>query len=289
MNACCRTVLLLLIWCLNISAEPFQHLDLSQYDLKSSLIDVVIPCAKKDLRTLELCIKGIKQNGINIRRIIVVSEKRYTSNAEWFDEAFFPFTKLDMSLQLFSNDKEKALNYLSAHKHTAGWIFQQLLKLYAPLVIPDISPNVLMLDADTIFLTPVEFMNEDGQALFNARTMFVQSYLNHLKKVLPDLELYSEQYSGVTHHMLFQRPVLEHLFDTLSDRYHCEPWKALLQCINNPIKGCLSEYEIYFNYYYAITGHLNLRLLKWWNIPSLRLLNRYKNEGAHYISCHKMV
>ena len=32
-----------------------------------------------------------------------------------------------------------------------GWIYQQFLKLFAPLYIPDISSNVLMVDSDVVF------------------------------------------------------------------------------------------------------------------------------------------
>lgn len=56
-------------------------------------IDVVIPAHEKDIRTLDMAIEGIRTYGKNIRRILVVSAKQLTVNAEWFDEAHFPFLK----------------------------------------------------------------------------------------------------------------------------------------------------------------------------------------------------
>ena len=59
----------------------------------SDPIDVVIPCLEKDLDTLPLCIRGIRENCAGIRKIIVVSEKQLTDAADWFNEAKYPFNK----------------------------------------------------------------------------------------------------------------------------------------------------------------------------------------------------
>src|SRR5436190_474838 len=111
-------------------------------------IDVVIPCHEKDALTLELSINGVKKNCKNIRRIIVVSKKKLTNNAEWFDEARYPFNRRSILMTIFNNDISKVAQYETAPRNRTGWIYQQLLKLYAPLVIPDISSNVLVVDAD---------------------------------------------------------------------------------------------------------------------------------------------
>ena len=114
------------------------------YCLSKEAIDVVIPCTEKDLATLNLCIEGIRKNCSNIRRIIVVSQKQYTQSAEWFDEKLFPFSKFDLALQIFG-DAVQAQKFVQAPNSRIGWIYQQLLKLYAPCIIPKISSNVLIL------------------------------------------------------------------------------------------------------------------------------------------------
>ena len=95
-------------------------------------IDIVIPTHKKDLQILEYCIEAAKKKIVGAGRIIVISKERYSENAEWFDEALFPF-----SIELVQS-------YVGS---TCGWYFQQLLKFYAPLVIPNISENVLLPNA----------------------------------------------------------------------------------------------------------------------------------------------
>ncbi|MDB6082063.1 MAG: hypothetical protein JWO53_1335, partial [Chlamydiia bacterium] len=129
-----------------------------KYQLPKDPIDVVIPCTSKDLGTLEVCIRGIKKYGKNIHRVIVVSDKRYTDSAEWFDEKLYPFSKFDIALNILG-EEAKAREFQDAPNSRLGWIYQQFLKLYAPFVIPKISSNVLILDADTVFVNPIAFTN----------------------------------------------------------------------------------------------------------------------------------
>ena len=42
--------------------------------LSAAEIDVVIPCHPKDFSILPLCVRGIRENGKDIRRIIVVTK-----------------------------------------------------------------------------------------------------------------------------------------------------------------------------------------------------------------------
>jgi hypothetical protein len=90
-----------------------------------NFIDVVIPAHIKDKEILDHCILGIKKNVKNLRRVIVVSKEKYTDKAEWFDEKLYPFSFAEIS---------EILNH-----QNVGWNYQQLLKLYSVLIIPNIS------------------------------------------------------------------------------------------------------------------------------------------------------
>eukprot|EP01067_Filipodium_phascolosomae_P008957 Filipodium_phascolosomae@DN7874_c0_g1_i1.p1 len=41
-----------------------------------------------------------------------------------------------------------------------GWAYQQLVKLYAPVYVPNILPNVLVMDADVVWTQPVAFLDK---------------------------------------------------------------------------------------------------------------------------------
>lgn len=256
------------------------------YAFSSEPIDVVIPCSEKDLETLEECIEGIRANGRGIRRIIVVSSKPLTKNAEWFDEKDYPFSKAELALEIFHGDAVKAEGYLRSPSRI-GWILQQLLKLYAPFVIPGISSNVLVLDADVVFLNSVRFMNEKGEPLFHPATELHPPYFDHAARLLDGLKRVHPKYSGVAHHMLLQRPVLEDLFSLISLQHKREPWKAICNCIDPAEFSCISEYEIYFNFALLRTDQARIEEILWTNVYSLRQKASYKNRRFAFIACQQ--
>lgn len=261
------------------------------YPFSADPIDVVIPCTIKDKVSLELCIEGIRQHGQGIGRIIVISEEKLTDNAEWFDERRFPFRKADIALTLFQQDRKAALEYMTRCANSGysrlGWIYQQLLKLYALSVIPDISPNVLVLDADVIFLTSTAFIDADGAPFLTAAGEYHSPYFDHMRRLIPWLKR-ETQYSGISHHMVMQRCVMDDLFKMIEERHQAPAWKALCQCIDpkDVYDPCLSEYEIYFNFLLARSDQAHVRLLKWDNIGSLKLLEDYQQKGYHYVAWH---
>lgn len=262
---------------------PFKH----NYRFKKAKIDVVIPCAAKDKLTLELCINGIKKYGIGINRVIVVSDKRYSKSAEWFDEKRFPFTRLDLARAIFGNE-EKAKQFLAVSRPNMNWIYQQFLKLYAPFVIPKISPNVLILDSDTVFLRPVKFLHKDRYAFFNPGTEHHPPYFAFMERAIPWLKRVFPQHSGISHHMLLQREILKDLFATIKKQHHDIPWKSLCRCIdvNNLYNSCMSEYELYFNFAFSRTKKLKIRKLQWQNVSSLRAIEKLRKKNYHFASCH---
>lgn len=257
---------------------PTAHLisiELRSFEFTQAPIDVVIPCVKKDLETLELCIAGIRANCAQIRRVIVVSKTRLTDSAEWVDEKIFPFTKDEVAFEIFRNE-EQAEKYRSNPKNRLGWIFQQLLKLYAPFVIENISTNVLILDADTIFLRPVTFLQLNGAGCFNPGTEHHAPYFDHMHRLLPGLHRVHPQLSGISHHMLFQLCLLNDLKTAIEEYHGSLLWKALLHCIDHRelFGSCLSEYEIYFNYALLRSNQCSIRKLKWAN-SSMAFFNNY--------------
>lgn len=258
------------------------------YQFLDDPIDVVIPAVSKDLTTLNLCIEGIKKNCCQIRRIIVVSPEPLTDQAEWFDEKNFPFDKQQMIQYMLDDDEFLIQLYQSNPACHIGWYYQQLLKLYAPFVIPDISSNVLSLDSDTVVLNPVEFLNESHAGLYNPGSEYNTPYFLHGERLLPGFKRIFPEFSGISHHMIFQKAVLEDLFDQIKKIHQTEPWIAFCKCVaRSHINSCgFSEYEIYFNFVFSRTDQVSIRFLKWMNSSHLDLLEQYRNLGYHYVSFH---
>ncbi len=247
------------------------------------VIDVVIPAHEKDLLTLNHCIRAAKKNIVGVRRIIVISKAKYTEEAEWFDEALFPF-----SFQEVSKLVECGF----------GWHYQQLLKLYSGLIIPEISENVLVVDSDTVFFRQVEFFSKDGKALYNlAKDKGLEDSKFHqdsLKNIIKDIPAIAEKLpvefknvSGICHHMLFQKDIIEDLFRTVEQNDGSgEPfWKIFLK--NSGPGYAVAEYNLYF--YFLICFHpdrYKIRILNYKNTAKF-ILWRYRiSKKYHYCSYH---
>lgn len=281
------------LWVIFLLSSPlFLHAEKKapikiHYQLANDPIDVVIVSHPKDQETLDLCIDGIKENCKNIGRVIVVSSVKLSDKCEWFDEKEYPFNVQDVIKAIGKGDQAKSEKYFETHYRPPGWYFQMLLKLYAPFVIPGISSNVLVLDADTIFMNPVEFLNESYGGLFCYSTLRAKKrYLNHASRVLPGYKrVYPKVYS-VCHHMLFQRAILKDLFDTVEDYHGTTFWNVFCQCVDIDGWGGASEYEIYYNFALRKTDQVKLRKLKWKNSGTLELKDQFQLAGYHFVSFH---
>ncbi len=278
------TVEVFILFCLFFqNAYAFEKV---HYRLEREPIDVVIPCTDKDIPTLDLCIEGIRQNGRDVRRIIVVSARRLTDQAEWFDEKNYPFTPLDLAMEIYGD--ERRAGAFAVKGSQLGWIYQQLLKLYASFTIPDISSDILILDADTIFLNPVSFRGPSGEGLYNPGSEYHLPYFEHMDRLIPGLKKLFPGYSGISHHMLFQRSVLEDLLHTIESIHQIDAWKAFCRCIDHRYLHCssMSEYEIYFNFVFTRSDQMQIRPLKWADQTQVAHLGRFKREGYSCASCH---
>lgn len=270
---------------------PKPYIEKITFQLKDEPIDVVIPSTEKDISTLDLCIDGIRKNCVGIRDIYVVSKNKLTDKAIWICEDIYPFNKELIAEAVFDNKEQKEKYYTKNPRNRIGWIYQQLLKLYAPFIIPEISSNVLIIDSDTIFLNKTTFLNDSAEPFFNISFHEDNpTYYEHAVQVVPGLIKVTDA-SGITHHMLFQRPVLESLFDRVEKQHKVEFWKAFCKCscgenLASGKESPCSEYEIYFNFILATTNQAHIRELKWDNINSLKNIEQYRMNGYHYISAH---
>lgn len=256
------------------------------------IIDVVIPCHPKDQDTLDKSIDGIRRYGQDVRRIIVISENLLTKNAEWVPESVFPFSKYDVAEAIFK-DKEAARKFVEKPKSRVGWIYKQLLNFYAPFVIDNISENVLVLDADLIFVKPVQFIDKNGRALFAPGMEYHRPYFEHATRLIPGFKRVYPQHSGIFHHMLFQKYVLKHLINLVETTHNKKFWEAFCDLIDvKHVEGSsVADYEIYFNFMFIYHKQMaQLRPLKMINCDTLKKLDQLiiqKTKKYDCISCQE--
>lgn len=251
-------------------------------------VDVVMPSTEKDLPTIEYAIASLRKNLMDIGRVIVVSKTKITDQAEWVSEESFPFTLQDV---------RRELNALGIRNNRRdGWYFQQLLKLYAPLVIEGIDKDVLIFDSDTVLLHPMQFVQGD-QVLFNieivkrGERLYYPSFFEHMTRMHPSLAPKNETLTAVTHHILLQRAPLLELFE-LVEGYHKIPfWQVFLKVVDTRywVLGA-SEYELYFHFMYNYHPEVcEIRIPKRIDVPDEKELERldyYRRQGYDFLSSH---
>lgn len=211
-------------------------------------IDCVIPAHEKDLETLGHTLASIRAHCPEVRRIIVISRAQlhgHDEGVEWVDEAAacWPFQLAD----------------LDRCGCPPGWLFQQLLKLYAPLVLPGLLTHVLICDSDVIwmpgesrFLVANEGSLQVQLCTFEAETcppirssLDLNRYDDFLEALLPGLrKTRPGEESAVCHHALLQRDILGALHVQV-EKVNSKPFWLAFRDAAQRCQGKASEYELY--------------------------------------------
>jgi hypothetical protein len=230
------------------------------------MIDVVIPVAPKDYPKLERSVLGILKNSRTpIRGVFLIAADdgalKYLNadlspKVSVVKEREMPFTKRDIA---------ELLEERGATAKQASWYYQQLLKFYVFQVIRGLGDDVLILDADFVFSKPLHFLTEDGRAILSRGYPFkwllnTRDYPTRVEHVHADFARRfvagwepTDSFSGMHHHMVFQRDILADLFYVV-EREHQQPfWRAFVGNLRLEKWNAASEYVIY--YHFAVARH----------------------------------
>jgi uncharacterized short protein YbdD (DUF466 family) len=237
------------------------------------MFDIVIPVGPKDYEVIKYVIEYAQKNIIAYRNTFLISEKDLSiPNTIFISESVFPFTI--NHVKQFHGDTERA-----------GWYYQQLLKFYAGFFIANITTQYLIIDADTFFLKPVSFL-ENETVLFNSSHFNHTPYFEHMKRLHPLLTKQDPNMSGVSHHMMFDINCVNQLIDMV-ETYHKNDkpfWQLFLEAVEKDQveKSGASEYEIYFNFMKRFhSDKIKIRELKWKDCCNFK-----DSVNFDYISIH---
>jgi hypothetical protein len=248
------------------------------------MFDIVIPVDKKDLEVLEKQLYYVRLNVIDYRRIFIITNADFelfkkmpnTNDCILIPELIFPF-----SIETIENIRGK--------NDRNGWYLQQLLKLYAGLVIPEILERYLIIDADTFFFKPTTFI-KDNMCLYNYEEVpILDCYYKTLLELDKSFEKNNLGISGITHHMIFETSIIREIFTKIEEKNNNKPFYSVILDIINKIPNNFagfSEYELYFNYIYKFhKNKIILRKLNFCNVQNLNNLDVMKDYD--YVSLHK--
>jgi hypothetical protein len=224
-------------------------------------IDVVVPVHIKDLSLLTFVLEGLRNNSMNpIGKVFVVGcdevrKKLVNTNVVFVHEN---------SLGLPAKSE---LGYITNTGHDRnGWLFQQLIKLHADEISE--SNFILIIDADTIFVRPMVFVNPLGQTLLLYSDEYHKPYGESMKKLLPNRKRFEKSF--VSHQIVIPRKVFEELRSEIvlnklgSKERNSNFVDCLLAVVDKNEGASISEYELLGNFYYSIYFK-NIRLAHWAN------------------------
>ena len=233
--------------------------------------DIVIPVGPNDKSIIEEQIKYTKKNIIGYRNIYLIC----------FDPSICADGCITIDENIFPFNKDTVIEHHGKSKKKNGWYLQQLLKLYAGKIIPNILDKYLVIDSDTFFLKPTTFV-ENNKCLYNYGHEYYQSYFDHMKKLDKDLIKIDKKKSGICHHMIFETKYIDELISKIEKNHNDLFYNIFLKNVTN-IKGAgASEFEIYFNYMLKCNpDKIQLRKLSWTNTRKLET-----NSNLDYISYH---
>jgi hypothetical protein len=251
--------------------------DMSNNDMSNNDIsfDIVIPLGPNDIQLINKQLEYTKKNIIGYRRIFIISydDTLKFDGCNTISEKIFPFSMETVS---------KFHGKISRN----GWYLQQLLKLYAGLVIPDILQQYLVIDSDTFFIKPTSFY-KDGKPLYNYSIENHKPYFNHMKFLHYGLKKMDNNKSGICHHMMFENKYIKELF-AMVEGYHDNTapfYDIFLNYVTERDGSGASEYELYFNF--LLLKHPNDIIIRYLPNESIfNVINLESHNSQNYVSCH---
>jgi hypothetical protein len=250
-------------------------------------IDILIVHGPSDDDILPYTVSQIRKYVKDFRNIYIVS---HDAEIDLFDAEVFRDCKIidEKTFPISIND----VNSIIQTPKRNGWYYQQLLKLYASLVIEEMLDDYVVVDADTLFLKEISFKS-GVRYMFNMGDEHHIPYFEHMNRVHPSFEK-MVKLSGISHHMIFNRMIVSEMMMLVERHHNFTPfWEVFLNEVlpeQRQFSGA-SEYEMYFNY--MLKNHKDKvipRKIKFENtgLPADYILSNFQNnpEGPHYASLH---
>lgn len=213
-------------------------------------VDVFIPVrSDPDYQDfLPLCVEGLQRNlsEASLRHLVVVGAKPRASAAA------LAWRGSGQVLWLQDEDFAEQITEwtgLRWQKHPqlwTPWVRQQIFKLHS--FLPFESSQVLVVDADLLYLKPVRLWDEQGRIFFYMENEYFKPYFEVIRDLV-GLEKKAEK-SFISDQMFFQAAELQALFAEVKTRHQKPFLSVLAELLDQHPKGfqAFSEYELYGTY-----------------------------------------
>jgi|688.fasta_scaffold198799_2 hypothetical protein len=231
---------------------------------KFETIDVFMPTIEKDSFMLENSIKSVLKYSLNpIANVYIIGPAK-SNNLKKIAKKLNCIYVEEESVFSF---KKESINYFYKGYSRNGWIFKMLLNLYSDKI--SASKNILILDSDTVFISPQIFVYKQ-KPLFNLSDEYHEPYYYANLRILGVKHKISRSY--ITHYMLFNSDALKELRMFIEKKHNCKWYEAIIKNIYRQSGSGFADYEIYGDFYTQI--YKKPYILNYWSNKSLTIGNK---------------
>jgi hypothetical protein len=246
------------------------------------LTDAVIPFHPKDKETVRMCCDSLK-GVLNVTNIYLIStENPNIENTSFIDE------KSISNIVSLETIKTKWEATGSRFSNRAGWIYQQLLKLGASEIIPNLSDDFLISDSDIVFLNNPYIQTENG--IFPYAKAYTGEYNEPYRKNYERLmkEPTESGFSFINHNMVFNRNNIKELKQFIQHKNNKKWDIAIIDALDYNCFSDFSEYDLYgnwmFKYKHNKIQKVNINIKDIKVVPNINEINIAKSQNYHILS-----
>ncbi len=204
---------------------------------RPALAEVISVCSAKDIDVWTVASKHVVEFIGAERYTVIVPDQEL--------ELFLSVTSAPYQVkpesQFVGNAKDKIIQKLDKNnQHRVGWYLQQFVKIAAVLE-NDPASTVLIWDADTVPLKPLEFINSEGKLIYYQGEEYRKSYFDFIEIALGLKR--TQTFSFIAQSLTTRVSWAKELFDSLESSTKM-PWiDAVLFHLNPAEPAGFAEFE----------------------------------------------
>ena len=176
-------------------------------------IEALVVVAKKDFGVLVPCLENLQNGSSNpISKISLITP---SSDVQLCKDLVTHSEQINhLNLEILDEETFFDIEFLSdlrsTFRHRYGWVLQQLLCLEH--VFNSHANGILVVDADTVLLSPRNWMTKDNIQMLLVSSEYNRPYYAFLNRVCGTKK--KPKYTFVTHHMLMQPKLLRRMLSS---------------------------------------------------------------------------
>lgn len=215
--------------------------------------DIIILVTKKNMGVLKIMLPYCRRNIVDFGQLRIISSKE---NADLINsicpDSFVDEDNVYPGLT-FSSVRE-IIQDKGGDTSKTGWYFQQFLKLAWAHQCQD--KDYITIDADTIPLSPIPFVNGEGKYVFTKKTEYNKPYFDTIEKLFEGDVKRVGDFSFVAEHMIFSVEIVKEMLDKIMSNKNLKGnsfYEKIMDATgaeNLRVSG-FSEFETYGNYIFT--------------------------------------